>query len=74
MFAYVLTVLLIILFMLQFAWMGMFALDVFFDTSLTTVLERARAIVRYLAYLFAIQALLFGVLLWLLYHGKFNLY
>ncbi len=74
MFAYVLTVLLIILFMLQFAWMGMFALDVFFDTSLTTANERARAIVRSLAYLFAIQALLCGVLLWLLYHGKFNLY
>lgn len=74
MFAYVLTLLLIVLFMLQSAWLGMFALDLFFDTSLTTANERAHTIVRYLAFIFAIQALLFSVLLWLLYHGEFNYY
>ncbi len=42
------------LFLAHFATLGAFALDIFFDTTVSTANERAHAIARYIAYVAAI--------------------
>jgi hypothetical protein len=50
MIALVLDALILCLFVLHCAWMGMFALEVLFDTSLTTAAERWRSLSKYVAF------------------------
>jgi len=39
----------------QVGWLSMFSLDMFFDTSRSTAAERARTIVRYVAFMAVVQ-------------------
>jgi hypothetical protein len=52
---FLLSVLLVVLCFIQAAWLGMFALELFFDTTRSTAAERARTIFRYVAFLLAVQ-------------------
>ncbi|MBI1320475.1 MAG: hypothetical protein GC168_16240 [Candidatus Hydrogenedens sp.] len=39
----------------QVAWLSMFSLDMFFDTSRSTAAERGRTIFRYIAFMVTVQ-------------------
>lgn len=55
MVAFMLALVLVALCLVQAAWLSFFALDLFFDTSRTTAAERARTILRYVAFLLTVQ-------------------
>jgi hypothetical protein len=52
---FVLMIALIALCMVQAAWLGRFALELLFDTSRTTAMERWRSIRHYLFFLLIVQ-------------------
>lgn len=52
------------LLMIHAAWMALFALEVFFDTSRQTAAERARTITKYILFGFGLELCL-GFSIWL---------
>jgi len=53
--SYVFFALMFILLTLHAVWMALFALEVFFETSLSTASERARVLVKYLGFGFLLE-------------------
>ena len=53
--SYVFFALIFIFLTVHAVWMGLFALEVFFETSLTTASERARILVKYLGFGFVLE-------------------
>lgn len=67
---YLLFTLIFVLLMVHAAWMALFALEVFFETSRETAAERARTIMKYIFFGFGLEVCL-GASIWI-YMAKFS--
>lgn len=63
MLVWLLGFLIVVLFMMQCAWLTMFVLDFFFDTSRSTAAERARTIAKFAAVGILLQISIAGLAL-----------
>lgn len=70
MFKFFLAITVITLAFIQTAWLSMFALDLFFDTSRSTAAERARTIFHYMAFLITVQVGIVVLFILILYSGS----
>jgi hypothetical protein len=68
MIKFLLAVAVVVLCMIQAAWLGMFCLELFFETDRGTAAERFRTIARYVVFLTTVQIGIVLIFLLILYY------